>query len=123
MTFACRVTSPSAKFSIMAPNPLAVLKKGLSILKDTVKKRREGLVARLKKKETISDADTAWLDNDANQVDEDALIDKLDKASDYERGLSRLNSQERGIVAQLTELARETGETVGKASGKRKSVC
>ena len=107
----------------MAPNPLAVLKKGLSILKDTVKKRREGLVARLKKKEAISDADTAWLDNDANQVDEDALIDKLDKASDYERGLSRLDSQERGIVAQLTELAGETGETVGKASGKRKSAC
>jgi hypothetical protein len=38
------------------------LRAGLARLKDSVKKRRNDLAERLQKKETISDADSAWLD-------------------------------------------------------------
>jgi hypothetical protein len=41
----------------MSPHPsLEILKQGLSALKETVKKRKDGLTARLRKKEKISDA-------------------------------------------------------------------
>ncbi|KAJ7679679.1 hypothetical protein B0H17DRAFT_943909, partial [Mycena rosella] len=67
----------------------------------------------------ITDADAAWLDNDANQVDEDAVIDKLENTSDYERGLSHLDSKEKGLVVKLKELAGDIGEKLG-TSAKRK---
>jgi hypothetical protein len=53
---------------------LEILKKGLCALKEQVKKRKDSLIKRLKKKESISETDEAWLDNEANHVDEDAVI-------------------------------------------------
>ncbi|KAJ6608161.1 hypothetical protein B0H10DRAFT_2227081 [Mycena sp. CBHHK59/15] len=89
----------------MAPHPsLARLKKGLSNLKENFKKRRDALQERLNKQEKISPADEAWLDNDANQVDADAVVDKLENASDYERGLSRLDSAEIRVVLTTDHL-------------------
>ncbi|KAJ7462592.1 hypothetical protein FB451DRAFT_1180890 [Mycena latifolia] len=49
--------------------------------------------------------DEAWLDNDANHVDEDVLIDTLENASDYERGLSHLDLKQKRLVQKLQELA------------------
>ncbi|KAJ6551038.1 hypothetical protein DFH09DRAFT_1319605 [Mycena vulgaris] len=69
----------------MASHPsLGFLKKGLSTLKDSAKKCKDDLMARLKKAEKISDVDVAWLDDTANHVEEDAVIKKLENASDYE---------------------------------------
>ncbi|KAJ6586773.1 hypothetical protein B0H10DRAFT_1832019, partial [Mycena sp. CBHHK59/15] len=48
-------------------------------------------------------------------------IDKLERASDHERGLSRLDSKEVGLVEKLKGLAEGIGgDIVTKASGKRK---
>ncbi|KAJ7752518.1 hypothetical protein DFH07DRAFT_960601 [Mycena maculata] len=109
----------------MSPHSsLAVLKKGLSVLKETVKKRRDALIDRLKKddpKDRLTADKEAWLDNDANQVEEDAVIEKLERASDYERGLSRLDTKEIGLVERLKALAGEVAEKVAdKVSKKRK---
>jgi hypothetical protein len=35
-------------------------------------------------------ADEEWLDHEANMVDEQCILDELEAASDYERGLKRL---------------------------------
>ncbi|KAJ6600469.1 hypothetical protein DFH09DRAFT_1498085 [Mycena vulgaris] len=79
----------------MASHPsLGFLKKGLSTLKDSVKKHKDDFTACLKKAEKISDADVAWLDDAANHVEEDAVIEKLENASDYERGFARLDEKE-----------------------------
>jgi hypothetical protein len=57
--------------------PLEILKKGLTALKDSVQKRKDGLVARLNRKEKISAVDwlqmnhEAWLDNNTNHIKED----------------------------------------------------
>jgi hypothetical protein len=109
----------------MAPHlSLARLKSGLSALKKTVQKWRDALTERLKKEEKLSEAEEAWLDNDANHVEEDALMDKLENASDFERGLSRLDSREAGLVEKLKELAGDFGQqVVDKVSNKRKSAC
>jgi hypothetical protein len=56
------------------PLSLARLKSGLSALKATVKKRRDALVEQLKNKEKLWEAGETWLDNNANHVEEDALI-------------------------------------------------
>ncbi|KAJ7914017.1 hypothetical protein B0H13DRAFT_2325746 [Mycena leptocephala] len=78
----------------MSPHPaLAILKKGLSNLKDSIKLRKDALEKKLKKAERISDADSAWLDDAANHVEEDAVLLKLENASDYERGLARLDTK------------------------------
>ncbi|KAF9501872.1 hypothetical protein BDN71DRAFT_1438594 [Pleurotus eryngii] len=88
----------------MAKKPLDILKEGLAKLKDRVKARKKNLLARLQKKEKISDADEQWLDHDANLVDEEAIIDALEKASDYERGLTRLTPHQKGLVQTLKDL-------------------
>jgi hypothetical protein len=108
----------------MSPHPsLEILKQGLSALKETVKKRKDGLTARLRKKEKISDADAAWLDNEGNVVEEDAVIDKLEKASDYERGYARLDTKEVGLVDNLRKLAEGLGQKAAEmVSKKRKSA-
>jgi hypothetical protein len=96
---------------------LETLRAGLARLKDSVKKRHDDLAERLQKKERISDADSAWLDNQANHVDEDMLIDTLDNASDFERGVSHLNSKQKGLYQTLNALG-----AVGSISNKQKSV-
>ncbi|KAJ7488311.1 hypothetical protein FB451DRAFT_1553732 [Mycena latifolia] len=97
----------------MAPHPsLALLKKGLSQLAESVKKRRDALLTRAKKDDPadrLMPAEDKWLDNDANHVDEDAVIQKLETASDYDRGLSRLDTKELALVEKLKTLAGEVG--------------
>jgi hypothetical protein len=96
---------------------LETLRAGHARLKDSVKIRRNDLAERLQKKETISDADSTWLNNQANQVDKDAPIDTLDNASDFERGVSCLNSKQKGLYQTLNALG-----AVGSISNKQKSV-
>ena len=102
----------------MSKNPLDVLKSGLTNLKNLTKTRRDDLLARLHRKEKISAKEEEWLDNAANPVDEEAVVVLLENASDYERGLTRLNSQQKSLVEKLKEL----GEKVVLAGRKRKSM-
>ncbi|KAJ7690989.1 hypothetical protein B0H17DRAFT_1201339 [Mycena rosella] len=99
---------------------LETLRKGLATLKEGVKKRKDALALRLKKREKMSKEDEAWLDNAANHVDEDALIVTLENASDSERGLSHLDSKQKGMVQKLKEIA-GGGEEAAEMSRKRKS--
>ncbi|KAJ7648925.1 hypothetical protein B0H17DRAFT_1215458 [Mycena rosella] len=99
---------------------LKTLRKGLATLKEGVKKRKDALALRLKKREKISKEDEVWLDNAANHVDEDALIVTLENTSDSERGLSHLDSKQKGMVQKLKEIA-GGGEETAEVSRKRKS--
>ena len=104
----------------MSKTALDVLKSGLAKLKNHAKARKDGLLARLHRKEKISTEEEEWLDNAANPVDEEAIIDLLEKASDYECSLKRLNSQQKSLVDKLKEL----GGGIKKATlpgNKRKS--
>lgn len=51
-------------------NPLEVLRKGLKVLENQVKPRKEALQAQLAGRKSISSQDEQWLDHDANLVDE-----------------------------------------------------
>ncbi|KAJ6605570.1 hypothetical protein DFH09DRAFT_1067823 [Mycena vulgaris] len=108
----------------MPPRPsLEILRKGLSLLKESVETRKDGLMSRLRRKEKISASDEAWLDDAANHVDEDAVMDKLEKASDYERGFARLDAKELGLVEKLRQRAGDVGKKAeDMASKKRKKV-
>ncbi|KAJ6450820.1 hypothetical protein C8R47DRAFT_1230103 [Mycena vitilis] len=108
----------------MSPHPpLEILKKGLAALKQSVKKRRDDLVARLKREEKVSPADEAWLDTAGNQADEDFIIRVLDDASDYDLAFTRLDADQIGLVEKLKALGKEEegGEgSTSAASNKRK---
>jgi hypothetical protein len=52
-------------------------------------------------------------------VDEQQIIDTLDEASDYKRGLEKLDDGGREIVERLREWAGEKTKAIGK---KRKRV-
>ena len=93
-----------------------MLKSGLMNLKNLTKTRRDDLLARLHRKEKISAKEEEWLDNAANPVEEEAVAVLLENASDYEHGLTRLNSQQKSLVEKLKEL----GEKVVLAGRKRK---
>ena len=61
------------------------------------------------------------MDNAANLVDEEAIIDLLENASDYECGLMRLNLQQKSLVDRLKELGGGIKKAVS-AGNKRKSM-
>ncbi|KAJ7799903.1 hypothetical protein B0H14DRAFT_3491123 [Mycena olivaceomarginata] len=52
-----------------------------------------------------------WLDNDANDVDECALIQELETASDFERGVARIDSAKQKLLAKLKRLAGGDSDT------------
>ncbi|KAG6858779.1 hypothetical protein C0995_013989, partial [Termitomyces sp. Mi166 len=88
----------------MPPKPLETLKAGLASLKQHIKVQKDALLQRINAKETVSEVDKHWLDNDANLVDEEKVLELPETASDYECGLQRLNSQQKTLVEKLKEL-------------------
>ena len=88
----------------MKPHAVSILKKGLKKLQDQTRDRKVTLEAALKAHEPISEIDEEWLDNAGNLVDEERLVDKLDKALDYESALKKLAPREQSIVQRLMEL-------------------
>jgi hypothetical protein len=101
----------------MTSKPLEILKRGLAKFSKRIRDRKDTLDARLAQGETISSADEHWLDHEANIVDEQRVIDDLEAASDYERGLARLDDTGRAIVKKIGEWA---GDLVQIAGNKRK---
>ena len=59
----------------MSPKPLEILKQGFWNLSQKIKKRKDELDAKLKRSETISSADEQWLDNEANIIDEQCVLE------------------------------------------------
>ena len=98
----------------MTPKPLDVLKKGLSKITHGVKVCKDELKAKLAWKESISSADEHWLDHEGNTVDEQQIIETLDAASDYERGVEALDEAGRAIVKKLREWAGDLAKVAGK---------
>ena len=78
------------------------------------------LLDRLAKKEQLSDDDENWLDNDGNLVNEQRVIETLDTASDFERGLERLSVEEKTALQRLRVLRLAAGLDLSK---KRKRKC
>ena len=74
----------------MKPYAVSILKKGLKKLQDQTWDRKVTLEATLKGHESISEIDEEWLDNAGNLVNEECLVDELDKALDYESALKKL---------------------------------
>jgi hypothetical protein len=98
----------------MISKALEVLKKELKISQAQVKAKKEKLQAQLFERKSISLHDKKWLDNKANLVDEQQVLDALEKASDYERGLERLDDVQKGVVKKLQEVAGDLSKVVGK---------
>ncbi|KAF8236202.1 hypothetical protein L208DRAFT_1129503, partial [Tricholoma matsutake] len=89
----------------MALKPLKVLKKGLAKFTDTIKTCKKELSARLARAETISSSDEHWLDNDANTIDKQHVLNTLESASDYGQGFAWLDENGKAIVKKLREWA------------------
>ena len=54
------------------------------------------------------------MDFEANTVDEERILNDLERASDYERGLERLDADGKAIVKKLRELGRGFDEGCGE---------
>ena len=101
----------------MTQKPLDILKKGLSELSRSIKKKRDDLCAKLSRQEVLSSAEEQWLDREGNTVDEQRLLDTLESASDYEKGVAQLDDNGQAIVKRLRELA---GDLPNKVAGKKR---
>lgn len=104
----------------MVSKPLEVLKRGLKALQTQFKTKKLDLEARLAEKRSISSQEERWLDGEANLVDELQVVEALENASDYERGLERLDHTQKGVVSRLRQAAGDVMRVVGK---KRKRMC
>ena len=91
---------PTLDMAKDSKTPVTILRKGLDTLKQQVQTRKASLEARLRKKETLSDADKQWLDNDGNVIDEQRVFETLEAVSDYEREFERLAEGDKEIVHQ-----------------------
>ena len=85
--------------------PIEVLQKGLTVLENRVKTRKDALKAQLAERKSISSEDEQWLDHDANLVDEYRVVEALEKASDYEQAFARLGDEQKGLVVKMYEAA------------------
>ena len=90
---------------------LKILKQGLQSFSQKIKQKKDELYAKLKQGGTISPADENWLDNEANTVDEQRVLEQLESASDYKRGVVCLDDEGRAIVEKLKEWAGVTSTT------------
>jgi hypothetical protein len=106
---------------LISKNSLDVLKSGLTKLKNLAKTKKDDLLACLHRKEKILTEEEEWLDDAANPVDEEAIIELLENASDYEHSLTRLNSWQQVLVDKLKELSGGI-KKVALTGNKRKSI-
>ena len=97
----------------MPPKLLEVLKKGLAKFTETIKTREKELSAKLARAETISSSDEHWLDNEGNTVDKQHVLDTLESASDYERGIEWLDENGKAIVKKLKEWGGDLAKVTG----------
>ena|ERR1700726_370572 len=97
----------------MAVEHLEVLKKGLKILQKQVKAKKEKLQAQLAQKKSISSQDERWLDHEANLVDEQRILEALEKASDFEKSLEELDDAQKDVIRKLQEAASDQGKIAG----------
>ena len=70
--------------------------------------------AQLAEQKSISSEDEQWLDNDANFIDEQHVLEALGKAPDYDQGFAALTGEQKNIVKMLCEAAGELSKAVGK---------
>jgi len=82
----------------MSSNQLDILKKGLVNLQYQTKETKSRLLTRLANHEIITEEEEHWLDHDANLVEEEQVIEELEKASDYEQGLGRLDKIKKKLL-------------------------
>lgn len=103
----------------MTKKLLAVLREGLSRLKETNSRRREEITAAITAQQLVSPDDEDWLDNAGNHVEEQQLIDELEQATNLEQAVAGLGERQKGLVARLKEMA---GGVAVKVAKKRKSM-
>ena len=94
--------------------PIKTIKKGLNILKEQTHKQRTKLQADLQAKKKLSEQDKQWLDTEGNLVDEECVVDLLERASDYKRGLAQLDSNDKSVIQKLHDLANASSKEPGK---------
>ena len=98
----------------MESKSLNVLKNGLASLQRHISAKRDVLTTHLKNNELIPEADKTWLDQgEGNTVDEERVLDLLEKAPNYEQALQQLSSQDRFVVEKLQQLAAGTTKFTG----------
>ena len=78
-----------------------------------IKTRKEALTLKLSRRESISSADEKWLDQEANTIDAERILHDLEAASDYERGLERLDEGGKATVKKLREWAGDLMKVAG----------
>ena len=94
--------------------PLDTIKKGLNILREQTRERKTKLNADLQAKKKLSEEDEQWLDGEGNLVDEERIVDLLERASDYKESLAQLDSNDKHVVQKLQDLANTGIKVPGK---------
>jgi predicted RNase H-like nuclease (RuvC/YqgF family) len=89
----------------MAYPSLEVLEKGLSALKDEINPRKEDILNRKRKQISVCSDDEQWLDGEANLIDEERVIERLQCALDYKKELKLLDNAGKMIVERLRSYA------------------
>lgn len=99
----------------MMSNPLDVLKNSLAMLQRHVSAKRDVFTTHLKNQQLISEADKAWLDNgEGNLVDEECVVDLLERVPDYKQWLHQLSPQDKLVVEKLQKVTAESTNVTGR---------
>jgi hypothetical protein len=109
----------------MAPIALSVLKNALAALQKHVSTRKAAIQAKLTRKEAVSTEDCDWLDNEANVIDEERVLEELEGASDYEGALLGLDTPKKSALKRLKKFSGgvKSSVSVPLTGTKRKRTC
>ncbi|KAJ7809639.1 hypothetical protein B0H14DRAFT_3759027 [Mycena olivaceomarginata] len=80
---------------------LEVLRRGFDALKKHIGSRSKTLEDHLANNKSITSDDERWLDDEGNIADEEWALRDLETASEYERGMLRLNAAQKKAVKRL----------------------
>ncbi|RPD82937.1 hypothetical protein L226DRAFT_529056 [Lentinus tigrinus ALCF2SS1-7] len=100
----------------MPSDRLTELRKALSLLEKQVASRKACLEASLAKKETLTPEDEAWLDHDANLVDERYALDVLSCAPNHDAALAELTLEQKGGCCMVGEVSRKLEDILASFS-------
>jgi hypothetical protein len=97
----------------MTSKLLKGLEKGLKLLKNRIKERKDVIIAKLNQKENVSSDEEVWLDNEGSTVDENRVVDVLKRAHTPERVLNEMDAADKEVVRKLQELGGDIPKLAG----------
>ena len=100
---------------------LDAAKQGFLRLKERIEPRLRHIKKKREDKEPLTQSEDEWVDGEGNIVDEEILVDELDRASDPDRAAAKLDERQAHTLKRLLSVGNGSGSGGARCSSKTRS--